>query len=141
MPSLASSVISDAVDAMRDAGVNDVVGKADGGEVRIYSGTAPGVGEAATGTLLATIALQSPAFSTSSDGSGQATAQGLPLSATAAEDGTAGYVRVLDDTDAVLWEDGDVGTSGNNVTFDDVGIEEGGTVTITAWTFTQAVTT
>ena len=141
MPSLAASVISDAVDAMRDAGANEVAGKADGGELRVYSGTAPGPGEAATGTLLATISLQTPAFSTSSDGSGAVTAQGLPLSATAAEDGTAGYVRVLDDTDAVLWEDGDVGTSGNNVEFDDTAIEEGGTVTVTGWTFTQAVTT
>ena len=141
MPELAASVISDAVDAMRDAGVNDVVGKADGGELRVYTGAAPGPGEPASGTLLATIDLASPAFSTSSDGSGQVTAQGLPLSATAVDDGAAGYVRVLDSVDAVLWEDGDVGTSGNNVEFDDVNIEEGGTVTVTAWTFTQAVTT
>ena len=141
MPSLAAAVISDAVDAMRDAGAADVVGKADGGDLQVYTGTAPGPDETATGTLLVTIGLESPAFSAPSDGSGEATAQGLPLSATADETGEAGYVRVVDSVGTVLWEDGDVGTTGNNVEFDDVNIEQGGTVTVTAWTFTQQVTT
>lgn len=90
--------------AARTAAANAVVALVDGGSgagvIRIYTGTQPaGPGSAASGALLASLTLNDPAFGSAV--SGVATLDVDPaLTATAVADGTAGWFRLLDSTEA-----------------------------------------
>lgn len=90
--------------AARTAAAGAVAALVDGGSgagvIRIYTGTQPaGPGSAATGTLLASLTLNDPAFGAAV--SGVATLDVDPaLTATAVADGTAGWFRLLDSTEA-----------------------------------------
>jgi hypothetical protein len=89
----ARTAAAGAVAALVDAG-------SAAGVIRIYTGTQPaGPGSAATGTLLASVTLNDPAFGAAS--AGVATLDVDPaLTGTAVADGTAGWFRLLDSTEA-----------------------------------------
>ena len=99
----ARNAAADAIADLSDAGAGAAT-------IQIRTGTQPaGPGSAATGTLLATVTLGDPAYGAASNG--VCTLAGLPLTATGAADGTAGYFRLLD-SDSVAIMDGSVTAEG-----------------------------
>ncbi|MGI5171889.1 hypothetical protein ACQEU3_46860 [Spirillospora sp. CA-253888] len=91
-------------DDARNAAANAIAALIDGGSsagmLRIYTGTAPATpGTAPTGTKLVEITLNDPAFATASSGS--AALDVTPaLTGTGLANGTAGYARLVDSTQA-----------------------------------------
>lgn len=105
--------------------------------IKIYTGSQPSsANDTATGTLLATITLQSVAMGDSS--SGIASANGLPLSASIANSGTAGWFRVLRGNGASVF-DGDITGLGDGgvMELDNIEFIAGGTITIQTFNLTQ----
>jgi hypothetical protein len=102
-------------------------------KLKIYTGSAPGVGNSATGTLLSTISLPSTAWTVSS---GVATLSGTWQDTSAAASGTPGYYRITDSTGATIYLEGTAGVSGGDLSFTTT-ISLGGTVTVTAFTLTE----
>lgn len=91
--------------AARNAAAGAIAVLPDGGTgagyIEIRTGTQPaGPGSAATGTLLATVTLGDPSFG--SPATGVCTLAGLPIAATGAGDGTAGYARIYDGDDVAV---------------------------------------
>lgn len=127
--------------ATRNAACDAVVDRVDGGPgagtIQIRSGTQPASADsAATGTLLVTVTLSDPAFGPASNGS--ATLAGVPLSAVAVADGTAGWFRMLDSTGATVL-DGSVSAAGGggDLQLSTTTIITGLTVEITSGTVTM----
>ena len=126
--------------ATRNAMVSAVIAQIDadasGGSIKIYSGSQPATAQdAATGTLLATVALAKPSFSAPSNGS----ASGAdPAAVTAAATGTAGWFRLADNTGDTVF-DGSVTASGGggDMTLSSTSIVSGGSVDITSLTITM----
>ena len=117
-------------DTTLDAGVDAIVdlidvGSGSNGTIEFYSGSRPAaVGDAPTGTHLATVSYQDPAFGASSGTT--ASALGVPLTTTGLDDGTIGWCRVLDADGNALWDDDDVGTSAsNNITVNTTTVSNG----------------
>ena len=102
-------------------------------KLKIYTGSAPGVGNSATGTLLSTISLPSSAWTVSS---GVATLSGTWQDTSAAASGTPGYWRITDSTGATIYAEGTAGVSGGELSFTTT-VSLGGTVSITAFTLTE----
>lgn len=93
-----------------NAVVDAIVDRLDGGTVKVYSGSKPASpDDAATGTLLATFTLPTPAF-------GAAATKSATLNTVAATtgvaDGTAGWCRFANSS-ATAQIDGTCGTSGS----------------------------
>lgn len=121
--------------AAEDAAVNAVTALLNGGTIEIRTGSMPATpATAASGTLLGTLTLSATAFSASS--SGTATANAITGDASADATGTAGYFRAKSSGGTAVI-DGDVGTSGAALNLNSVAIIAGGTINITAWTYTQ----
>jgi hypothetical protein len=117
-----------------NAACDAVVDQADGGALRIYSGSQPANADsAAAGTLLAELTLGSPAFGAAS--AGVATANAITADSSANATGTAAWFRVVTAGNAALW-DGSVGTTGADLNLDSVSIVSGGNVSISSFTFT-----
>lgn len=113
------------------------------GYVEIRTGAIPAnVEAAATGTLLASITLQDPAFGSASDQNpgAQAAIAGSPSDTSANASGTAGYFRVYTSagTNGVI--QGTCGTAASDMNLNDVTFQAGGTVTITSYTITMPET-
>jgi hypothetical protein len=104
-----------------------------GSKLKIYTGSAPGVGNSATGTLLSTISLPSTAWTVAT---GTATLSGTWQDTSAAASGTPGYWRITDSTGATIYAEGTSGVSGGELSFT-VAISLGGTVSVTAFTLTE----
>ena len=123
-------------DAGKSADADEIVGNADGGKIEFYTGTPPAsLGDSPGGTLLVTIDLPTPAFGAAS--AGVATLNGTPHTEAAVDDGTIGWARVLDSTDAAIWDESDVGTGGGNaIQVSDTSIVENQDLTIDSYTFT-----
>jgi len=127
--------------ASRNAAADAVVDRADGGSgagtIQIRTGTQPASADSpASGILLVTVALSDPAFGPASNGS--ANLAGVPLSAVAVADGTAGWFRMLDgDGNTVL--DGSVSATGGggDLQLSTTTITTGLTVEITSGTVTM----
>ena len=121
--------------------MNAVVDLVDGGTgvgyVEIRTGTQPAtVDDSATGTLLVTIELASPAFSSAVGGT--AALEGVPRSGTAEGTGTAGWFRVYDGDGSPLFDGAVAGGGGEaELLLDNTSIANGQTVSITALTYTQ----
>jgi hypothetical protein len=98
----------------------------------IRTGAAAGVGNAAGGSILATITLPATPYTS---GTGQVTLSGT-WSATASGTGTAGHYRLTNGTDI---EEGTITATagGGDLTLDSVSITSGQTVTINSWTRTM----
>ena len=102
----------------------------------VYTGSVPAsCAASATGTLLATVTLNSSPFGSPSGGS--VAMSGLPLSATAGNSGTAGYFRLLDGS-ATCHNQGSCGLTGSgaDLIFDNTSIVSGQSVNITGFTLT-----
>lgn len=126
--------------ALRNAQADTVTARVDAGAAagrcRIYTGTKPaGPDTAATGTLLADIALNDPAFAAASGGVATLDVTPEPSDSSANATGTAGYARFTDsDGNGVL--DCSVGTSGAEVILNTLSVVSGVVVTITSCTYT-----
>lgn len=111
------------------------------GYVDARSGTQPASVDAAiSGTQLAKIIYNDPAFGAAADGApgGVATADTSPAmqETSAPASGTVGYCRVCDGSDVGII-DGEAGTSGSDFNFDNTSINVGQTVTLTSHTVTM----
>lgn len=122
--------------APQNAAADAIAALANGGTIEIRSGSQPATANtAATGTLLATFTLVSPAFSAAS--SGVLTLDADPdITTTGAAAGTAGWARVKGSGGATVF-DGSVATSGGDFTINTTAITVGGTVNLTAGTLTM----
>jgi hypothetical protein len=76
----------------KNAALDAALDVLNGGTVELRTGASPGANNSATGTLLATITLNNPAFAAAAGGE---KALNAPPSATAVADGTVGYARFL----------------------------------------------
>ena len=123
-------------DDAKSASADSILSNADGGKIEFYTGTPPGsLGDAPGETLLVTITFPNPAFGAAS--AGVATLNGTPHTEAAVADGTIGWARVLDSSDAVILDETDVGTGGGNaIQVSDTSIVENQDLTIDSYTFT-----
>jgi hypothetical protein len=133
--------------AARNAAADAVADLVDGGDnagvLRIYSGTQPaGPGTTATGDLLAEFDLNDPAFGAASNGSAALDVDPA-ITTTGADDGTAGWFRILTSTEAegtgLGIVDGSVTATGGggDLTLNTVTISVGVDVTITSGSITM----
>lgn len=111
---------------------------ANGGTVKVYTGTRPATADTAlsSNTLLATFTFATSSFSAPSGGS--ATVSSLPLSATAVANGTATWFRCADESGDTVF-DGSVGitSSGADLEISTTAITTGLVVSMTGGTLTQ----
>jgi hypothetical protein len=104
-------------------------------KILVYSGAAPGIENAATGTLLGTFPLfsstTSAALMTGASGGISQLVNAIPVAAAAT--GTAGYARFIDSNNAAVIE-GTVGTTGSGADFifDSLAFTSGQTATLQA---------
>jgi hypothetical protein len=128
-------------DASANAAVNAICALANGGSLKIYSGAQPAnANTAASGTLLATLAMSATAFANAANGVANANAiTGAMAAATA----TAGWFRVYksDGTTAVF--DGSVGVNDQptvgdryNLSLNSIAIQVGATVAVSGLSYT-----
>lgn len=119
---------------MVDAAVDEIDVGAGTAKLELWSGSKPAnVGDAPAGTKLAEFDLPDPAFGDSA--SGVATANAI-TDTTGLADGEVGFARTLDKDAAALWDNDDVGTSGNQITLNTTTISTGVDVSVTSWTVT-----
>jgi hypothetical protein len=132
----AITLATTARNAAADAVVDLVDAGSGAGYVEIRTGAQPASPQvAATGTLLATLTLNDPAYGSAA--TGVATLDNTPEpSATAVATGTAGWARVYD-SNANPVMDGACGTSGAFVNLATTSITSGTTVSITSGSYTQ----
>lgn len=120
-------------EALRTKQADDFADLWDGGTIEIRTGTQPADPDsAASGTLLVTITLPSPAFGSAATGIVSKT--GL-WSATAVATNTAGWAR-FKNVGGTRTFDVSVGESAADMIIDDDAIVSGGLVTVTSFTFT-----
>lgn len=116
--------------AIRNAQLDAATALLSGGQLRIYSGPVPATVEsAATGTLLATLYLGTPAFDPASAALAMSTAIAPEISAAA---GTAGWFRLWSAGAVAAYYDGTITApgGGGDLQLDSVTIEAGATVTV-----------
>lgn len=123
----------DLATARRNAALDNIYDNANSGTIQIRTGSSPGSGSAATGTLLATLTFGATAFTAASGATKTANAI---TSGTAAATGTAGYARMLKSDGTTVIEDGTVGTSGTDFTINTTSIVSGANVSCSALTRT-----
>lgn len=124
------NALADRVVAFLDADVGPA-------SIGIRTGASPGANNAATGTLLATLAFNDPSFAAAA--LGIATMDNTPvLTTTGLAAGTAGYFRITDNSGDVAF-DGTVTVTGGggDLEMNTTTISVGLTVEITAGTITQ----
>lgn len=122
--------------ATRNAMVDAWAALANGGTIQVRTGAQPATAEtAATGTLLATLAMTTPAFAPAANGSADIDAD-PDLEATAVADGTAGWARVLNSTGGTVF-DGSVGTTAADFLINATEITTGGIVRLLSGSITQ----
>ena len=128
----------------RNAAADGIVDAIDGGtppgRMEHRTGSQPtNVNDASSGTLLGTNLFSNPAFGAAS--SGTATASSISSDTNADNSGTAGYFRVYTgaggDTAALF--QGNSGTSGTDLVFDNNVIVAGGTIAISSFTITVPI--
>lgn len=103
--------------------------------LKIYTGSQPSAGGAATGTLLVTITLPADAMGAASGG---VASKSGTWSGTAGNTGTAGWFRI-ESSAGTRWYDGAVTATsgGGEIELTSTSITNGQTVTITSFTVTQ----
>ena len=124
--------------ASRNAAVNAIVDQLDGAAsvVKIYAGAIDDPDVAATQTLLATLTCATPAFGAASDDGTTSTATaGAIADETNAVAGTAAWFRAETSGGACVCQ-GTVGVGSGDLQLNTTSISTGGTVSVTAWTFT-----
>jgi hypothetical protein len=129
------------VDAVLNAAVDAAVNLVDVGgvgSVQFYDLAPPATPTTAitTQTMLAEVPFDVTAFGVAA--AGAAAAAGVPITVTGLAAGTIGWARVVDggQTDAdTLWDDTDVGTSGNNVLLNTLEVSIGVDFELTSYSF------
>jgi hypothetical protein len=120
-----------------DAIVDDLDAGSGAGTIAIRTGTQPtNVGDADTGTLLATLTFSDPAFGAAS--TGVATASAITSDTNADNSGTAGHAR-LKDSDGNIHSDCTCGQGSGDISFDNNVIVSGGTVAISSMSVTMPI--
>ena len=99
--------------------------------VSIRTGAAPGIANAATGTVLVTFTLGASPWAAVSSASRSLAS--VPLTNTASGTGTAGHFRIVS-ADTTRAFEGTVGTSGTDAIIDNVSIVSGQTVNLNSLT-------
>jgi len=125
--------------ATRSANCNASVGLLDSGTIEVRTGAQPtNVDDADSGTLLGTLAFAATAFGAATNGA--ATANTITSDTDADASGDAGHVRLKTSAPAIH-SDATAGESGDSpdVEFDNKSIVAGGTIAISAMTWTQPV--
>ena len=104
------------------------------GTLTIYTGTAPGAANSATGSVLAVLSLPADAFAAASGGTKNA--QGTWQDASADSSGTAGYFRIVGGSNIL---EGNITATGGggDLTLDNVVIVAGQQVTATSFTLSS----
>lgn len=102
--------------------------------LRIYDGTRPATGGAAT-TLLAELTCNVTAFAAAASG-GVLTANAISDDTAANAAGTATWFRLVASNGTTHVMDGDVGTSGSDLNLDSVTISVGGNVAVSSFVIT-----
>jgi len=122
-------------DATANAGVNALCALANGGFIKLYTGSQPANANTALGaqTLLVTLALSATAFATAV--AGVATANSI-TAASAVASGTATWFRCYKSDGTSVVFDGTVGTSGCDINMNSNVISSGATVGVSSLTFT-----
>ncbi len=125
----------------RNAGANGAINLVDAGggagKILIRTSTQPtNVGDADSGTLLATLPLSATAFGAAS--TGVKTANSITSDTNAAASGSATQFRMKDFANAVI-ADGTCGLGSGDLSFDNNVIVAGGTVAITSFLITQPI--
>lgn len=100
--------------------------------LKVYTGSKPAGGGAATGTLLATFTLNKPAFGSASSGAAALDVSGISA-ASAAADGTAGWFRFAS-SDGTYVLDGTITT---DITLSDTTLVTSQSVTLSSFTHTE----
>ena len=101
--------------------------------LRIYDGTRPATGGAAT-TLLAELTCNAT-FAPAASG-GVLTLNAITADSSANATGTATWFRIVQSGGSTHVLDGDVGTSGSDLNFNSVSFVTGGNVAVTSFTIT-----
>lgn len=130
MSTALQNAIADRVVAFMDADVGAA-------SIALRTGASPGANNAATGTLLATLAFNDPSFAAAA--LGVATMDNTPvLTAVGVAAGTAGYFRITDNSGDVAF-DGTVTVTGGggDLELNTTTISVGLSVSITAGTITE----
>lgn len=133
-----TTAVATALDTAATAAVDDAFAAALGTNavVEIRTGAAPGPGNTATGTLLASVTIAS--WTAGTPVAGQVTGAN-PAAVTIAASGTAGHFRVKASGGTAVIE-GTVGTSSADLILDDVALVAGGSLDLGAPVFTVPVT-
>ena len=124
--------------AMVDAVSGRIDADANGGTIKIYTGTQPATGDTALSgnTLLATLTWSTTSFAAAS--SGTATANAVTQDSSADATGTATWARIQDESgDNVFDCDVTATGGGGTIQLNTTSIVSGGPVQITAFTLTQ----
>lgn len=103
-------------------------------KLRIFSGSAPGVANAATGTLLSTITLPTDWLASATGGT--KSLAGTWQDSSAAASGTPGYFRILDSTGTTSYLEGSAGVGSGELNFSTT-ISLGGVVSVTSFVITD----
>jgi len=129
---------------MRNAACDGIVDAIDGGtppgRIEHRTGSQPtNVNDASSGTLLGTNLFGNPAFGAASNG--VATANAISNDTSADASGTAGYFRIYTGAggDTAALAQGNSGTSGADLNFDNNVIVAGGVIAISAMTVTVPI--
>lgn len=124
-------------DAARNRQVDSIGDDFNNATLKIYSGTQPAAGAAATGTLLVTITLPADAMAAASGGAASKSGT-WSATASAGAPTDAGWFRI-ESSAGVRWYDGSITTTGGGgeIEMTSVAITSGQLVTITSFTVTQ----
>jgi hypothetical protein len=127
--------------AARNAACDGIVDLIDGGAgagtIAIRTGAQPtNVGDADTGTLLATLTFSDPAFGAAA--AGVATASAITSDTNVDATGTAGHFRIKDSNSNIV-ADGTCGQGSGDLSFNNSSLVAGGTCAITSFTVTQPI--
>jgi len=120
---------------LRNNMLDEIIALIDAGSagfIRIYSGTRPATGGAAT-TLLAELTFSATSFPAAA--SGLMTANAITDDSSANATGTASWFRVVDSAASHVF-DGNVAASSSDLNLNTVSISSGGTVSISAFALT-----
>jgi hypothetical protein len=103
--------------------------------IQLRTGSAPAsITSAAAGTLLATVVLPGPTFT--SDGAGTLTGAAM-ATVQAVAGGTIGHFRVVNGNGNPVEDSNSVGTSGAELTVNATTVAQGDDVEVQSWTFTM----
>jgi hypothetical protein len=122
----------------RNLGANAIGDDLNSGKIRVRTGAQPtNVGDADTGTLLATLTFGATAFGSASTGT--KTANAITSDTNAAASGTAAHARLYLSDNTTIHSDMTAGQGTGDMSFDNSAIVAGGTVAISSFTLTQPI--